>query len=236
MNDVMDKLISKNDCLIVFSIVLMALPLSSSGQDFKNTLEQMRSVYEQMNGLHIKMLVTAYEGKDNKGVIYQLKVDIKKKGNDYLYQYDNNTMLMNERYIIMVDGDSYEMICSRRNSSMSSGATKLFNFDMDSILSFYEEPKYLGRIEKVEYYQVDQKIGAVSQVDLAIDTQTKLIKNMAYQYRQGPYVKIEFNLFDGSPSFRDDTFNEGRFISINNGKLIASETYQNYHFTETVSD
>lgn len=217
-------------------MVLMALPLSLIGQDLKSTLEQMRSAYKQMNDLHIKMLVTAYEAKSDKEAIYQLKVDIKKKGEDYLCQYDNNTMLMNERYFIMADGNSNEMICSRRNLSMGADMAKKFNFDMDSILSFYEIPKYLGRLEQVDYYQVVQKTGPVSQLDLAIDAQTKLIKQMAYQYRHGPYVKIEFNVFDSAPSFKDDTFNERRFVSIENGEIIASEAYRNYHLTETVSD
>lgn len=220
----------------LLGIVCMGLSSVINAQDLKGSLEKMREAYKQMTNLHIKMLVTVYETKGSGIVDYRLKVDIKKKGNYYLYQYGDNAMLINDQYFIMVDGASSEMACSRRNESTKLSMAKAFNFDMDSIMSFYGEPEYLGREQQVDHYRVEQKVGPVSKLYLSIDTQTKLLKQMAYQYRTGPYVKIDFELFDGSPSFSSATFSEGRFINFKNGKIVVSEPYRNYHLMETVSD
>ncbi|UII21529.1 hypothetical protein [Fulvivirga ligni] len=227
----------KNYIKIIVLSIIGLIPLTKlNAQDLKNSLNEMREAYEQMTDLHIKMDVKAYASKELKEEMYSLDVDIKKKGDNYLYNYGGNAMLMNDRYLIMVDGSAKEMVCSKRANTDENMMASAFQFNLDSILSFYEEPVFLRSEGAIEQFKVNQKEGPVSELYLSINSNTKMLTQIAYLYRQGAYVRIDFKLFDGHAKLSDQMFNETNFIRLDDGKLSASAAYKGYHFVETTSN
>ncbi|MBL3655118.1 hypothetical protein [Fulvivirga sediminis] len=228
------KLNIKTTYVIIFTSLLIAI--EATGQDLKTSLVQMRKVYQQMSDLHIMMEVQAFPSRESKEDVYNLQVDIKKKGDNYLYHYGGNAMLMNDRYLIMIDVAAKEMVCSRRTDHAEDMMKGAFQFNLDSILSFYDEPEFISKDGKIEHFKINQNKGPVSELYLSIDSGTKLLTEMAYQYRQGAYVRIDFKLFDGQAKLSQALFNELNYISLNNGEMTPSDPYKSYHLVENTSN
>ncbi|TRX59118.1 hypothetical protein FNH22_11380 [Fulvivirga sp. M361] len=214
---------------------LLLIPYLLNAQDLRYALQQMRQMYDQMDGLHIEMSVEVSETIEATAPFYALNVDIKKEGENYLYHYGSNRMLMNDRYFIMIDESAKEMVYGKRTEVDDNSLPDYLNFNMDSILLFYDEPEYLGYENALHQYSIVQQKGPVYKIYLWIDDHTKLLRRMDYEYRQGSYVKIEFKQFNGHPSFQSDTFSEAQFIRLKDTKMVTANAYRQYHLVESVA-
>lgn len=226
--------------IIVHSVMWMVASLFIAShiahcQDFKQAIADMREVYAGLTAMHIKMNVQVYESR-MEGEIYTLQVDIKKENDNYLYRYGNNKMLLNQQYFIIADGEAKELICSKRTPQTKNQMSRSFAFDLDSILNFHEAPVLIAEDHERAQYEINQKQGPVSTIYLELNKQSKLVSEVAYQYRSGPYVVITFELFDTKPQFTSQTFSADAFIEVSNGVIKTAPQYQQYHLAETYSD
>ncbi len=197
-------------------------------QSLKHDLTEMRKFYDDIEDLHILMGVHVFESAETENSLYTLKVDIKKQGGSYRYHYGENQMLMNDKYLILVDGTAKEMICGKRKKNLGKEEHP-FAFSLDSLLSFYGTPKYLGEDNRASRYRISQKVGPIHQLELWIDNRTNLLQRMDYWYREGAYVRIDFEIFNGSPTFKSDLFDEKHFIRNEGGTLTTAANYDGFH-------
>jgi hypothetical protein len=198
------------------------------GQDFKQAILDMRSVLEGAKQLHIVMDVSVYERSVSNTVLYHDKVEINRDGNRYLYHYSNSDFLQNERYMIMVNKSEREMTVSRVDDQDEGDRGPKMNFDVDSILSLYQNPQHLGRDKGVDHFRVRQERTDVTQIDLYVNSMTHLLEKMEYLYDNGQRVLIRFTVFDVHPVFGENEFDEGRYVQVKNGKVSSAQAYQGY--------
>jgi hypothetical protein len=208
---------------------LMLIAPALHAQSFKDRLVSMRKTYDTISKVHIRMTVSLFESDQSNAPYIREVADVKRDKRNYRYEFGTTNMLMNDKYLIVVDRNAREMMCSKRSLK---GEDNLFTdpmkISMDSILAFYENPTLVSREKGIEHYTMTQKKGPIKRVDLFIGQATSLLQKMEYRYADGHYVVIEFTTFDTRPPFDENTFHEKMYVVADKGKLKASAPFNGY--------
>jgi hypothetical protein len=199
----------------------------TSAQDYRRDFEALRKKNMSSPKLHIVMSVDAYSEENSQIPFYSQRADIKRFGTNYCYRFDKTEMLMNDKYLILVDHESKEIVCSRRDVNGESEFFGPMNFDVDSMLSVYGDPKLIGRRGNIVNYQFNQN-GEIVAIDLFIDSVNVELKKIVYHYEDGQVVKILFERFDTNPRLEKSDFNEDKYVLKVEGVLKPSTAFTNF--------
>jgi outer membrane lipoprotein-sorting protein len=211
-------------CLTATSMTIMA-------QDFKTVLSAMKQKHESMQRFHVVMQVEAHENKTTKP-FYRERFELKKDNENFLYRLSNNVVLLNEKHLIEVDKPGHSIVVNNRNENSGKSLARQVKFNLDSILSFYETPAYLGEKAGQYHYSLNLKKGAVTAMDMFVNKTTGLLSRIEYQYRDAQWVTIVFEVFDTAPLFAADTFADDQFVVQANGKLMPASSYKNFEIVK----
>lgn len=213
-------------------LILFCLGGSFHGQsqDFSKVLDQMREGYAADTRVHIVMIIKAFDSPESPKPLYNETAEIKKDGENYLYNFGSNQMLMNQNYFVVIDEKNRQINLSHRKKRANPQGK--FNMNLDSILNFYETPTFLESKAGTDHYQLIQKTGDIKSVDFFVDSQSDILKKMAYYYQKGQYVEIIFQVFDKNPSFDALAFDEKKYLTITKNKKIPSPAYQQYQIVD----
>lgn len=196
-------------------------------QDFKALIYKMKNEISAGSKLQVVMRVSVFDTKDSAQPYYEEVVDIRKDGDNYWYNFDDKEMLLNGQAMIMVDRQSRQINYSKRDVKAEKQFYEAVKFDLDSILSTYGEFGFMGNVNGVEHYVVNESKGPISKIHFYISTDA-ILKKIEYEYSEGPFASINFLLFDGNPSFDSLTFSENRIVEKIEKKLYPSKYYRNY--------
>lgn len=218
-------------------MLVMGMQAAYAQQDFAQVLLGMKERYQQMESVHIVMQVQVFEDAGASVPFYNEKVEIRKDAQRYRYRYADQDMLMNERYLIMVDRTAREIMCSKRNPK----AENLDNFEppgfnMDSLFSFYGKPRYMGKKDQAHHYQVALKDAIVNEVNLFIDAEANVFRKIDYKYRDGQHAVIAFQVFDVHPQFEPGTFDEQLYVTVSKTDIKPSKNFLNYQVVNIETD
>lgn len=215
----------------VISTILVFLVVQASwSQSFKDRLAAMQSEYTKLENVHIKMEIKVFENERKTQPYFNEVADIKRQAERYHSQFGATSLLVNSDFVVMIDKASKEIVCTKRSSKDASVVPDdPFNASLDSILSYYGDPILISKNADQEHYQLNQKNGAIKQVDLFINSRTNLISKLEYRYDDAHYVAITFMLIEKNPTFRADAFDEKQYVILDKGKLKVSPAYVGYH-------
>jgi hypothetical protein len=177
------------------------------------------------------MEVSVYDSGQLAKAYYRQMVDIKREGSNYWYQVENNEMLMNEKYLIVVDNEARQISYSKRSIETEAELQKSYRFNLDSIFTQYEKPQFIGKEEGADHYLIPEKKGAIKEVHFYIVPETKKVKEIAYRYHEGQYATIRFIVFDTNPVFDADTFSASKYITEVNKKIVPSRFFRNFNLS-----
>ncbi|HEY0651763.1 MAG TPA: hypothetical protein VGD65_01505 [Chryseosolibacter sp.] len=211
-----------------FAVLIVAAAGQTRAQDLKSALVRMQDVYAHSEKLHIIMEVKVFETIGEKTPAFHEKADIKKQKENYRYTFSSSEMLLNEKYQIVVDKDSRDIIINKRDQKIESQVKDVFKANLDSILAHYNTPEVLGDSAGATHYRVFQKHGVVDQIDLYVDNQRSIVKKMEYRYRDGQFVSVVFEMFDTTPSFDEGVFDDKNYVLIAGGRVKPSARLQHY--------
>ena len=221
-----------NNKVSLVLLFLVALCQAATGQDLKEELIKMKEQYGDMSSLHVVMLVSVFDEQTASSPYYKEKVEIKKQDESFLYVLTGNEMLLNKKYMVMVDKSEKQIVWSERDPQAETAWRQGLSFDLDSILSYYHQATWLKTENGIAHYSVLQKEGPVDWVYLFIDTNTHLIHKMEYHYKNDQFVSILFKEFKTHPVFTEATFDEKRYVVNERGEFKASGVFRQYRVTE----
>ncbi len=200
-------------------------------ENFRNAILRMQDKYKDLNKLHLIMSIEVSDSASAKPYLSEV-ADIKRDGNNYLYKFAGQEMLMNDKYLLMVDRTSKHIFCNERAQGDEIGRLDdPFIVNTDSLLQFYGEIVYASRTEGADHYRLYQKMGPVDQVDLFIDSASGLLKRIDYLFDDRQYVKIDFKVFNMNPSFGAEVFSEGNYLTVSKNTLVTTEPFAGYHIS-----
>ncbi|MCG8310320.1 MAG: hypothetical protein MI975_23195 [Cytophagales bacterium] len=211
----------------IAGVLLLAVLLPGQdmyAQDLKAALKEMQDKYREAGNLHIVMHIDAFEGPAAPAPFFSEKVDILKQGDNYLFQLNNYDMLYNDAYFVHVNRQIRQISCSKRSIEKERRLRPAVFPDLDSLLSYFDEPEIIGSDHDRIHFRVRQKGGAITHTDIRFNRNTKAIEELRYHYdkerfRGDQYVKIRFEKFIPDPAIEAGTFSESRYI-VKSGKVL----------------
>src|SRR5687767_9831198 len=99
----------------IFTMTLLACTTIVEGQSYKTRLEKMKQRYEHVDAAHIRISVQVYTSEDSKLSVFAENAEIQKKSTDYRYQFGSVDLMMNDRYIVMVDKNENAVMYATRS-------------------------------------------------------------------------------------------------------------------------
>jgi hypothetical protein len=205
--------------------------VTANGQDFRDRISAIRKDQQKLVDVHVVMEIAVYENEASAEAVYKQVADIRRHGDNYWYQFDENEMLMNEKYLVMVNNQAQHISCSKRSLTGEKELHRDFEFNLDSILDLQGEIRFVGIEDQAEHYLVKQKTGEIQDMHFFIDPESLSIKGIEYLYKAGHYVRIRFLLFDKQPAFDVGTFSEARYFRKEEEKMIPADLYKNYNLS-----
>jgi hypothetical protein len=203
----------------------------ASAQDYKRDFDALRKKNLSSSKMHIVMSVDAYSDGNSQNPFYSQRADIKRFGTNYCYRFDKAEMLMNDKYLILVDYENKEIVCSRRDVKGEAEFFAPMNLDVDSMLSVYGNPKLIGRAGDIVNYRFSQH-GEIQTIDLFIDLVSVELRKIVYHYKDGQVVIIRFEKFNINPKLDESDFDEDRYITKIEGVLRPSTGFVNFSISD----
>jgi len=193
-------------------VLLISVTGGVSAQDFKQTMKILSDKYRAAENLRIRMSVDVFETKSNQRSFYRDKITITKQGTSYHHHLSGADMIMNDKYIVMVDQSSKKIIINKRDVKGEAKFYKQAPFNMDSLLQFYENGKFEGIFNNMNKFSATQKVGPIGKIELFLSKDSGELKQINYSYRAGQWATIVFEELELSPTFEANEFDEQQFV------------------------
>lgn len=191
----------------------------------------MQDAYSKSQNLKIVMSVQVFGKSGATAPYYSLDVSIKKSGDRYHYVVGQSEMLMNDKYFVMVDRDAQEIVWSKRDLKSERQMKDNLKFDMDSILTAYDDARNLGEDNNIRHYRIEDKKSSVRLADFYIDSESKFLKRLTYEYTTNQFVSIEFKVFEKDALFDAIDFDESQYITITKNTASPTGKYKRFHLS-----
>lgn len=195
-------------------------------------MKKMRNAYDQSTKLHAVMEITVYESDTAKVPYYFEKAEIFRDQSIYRYTLTEREMLLTNSRFIMVNKSTNEISVSARDTKNEQLIKQQMSFDLDSILSLYKNPEYLGKEGQLNHYKLYQESDLINRIDLFLTQPESLLKKLHYYYLNGQFVTIEFKVLDLKPVIPRGVFSEDKYIVLTNGKYQGVGEYKTYNVYE----
>lgn len=206
------------------------------GQNLAEDLKQIHQVYENVENLRARIVTKEYSGE---GEPETESYTVLKQGTSFLYKIENTVTLMNDEYLLSINHDNKEIICTRQYSNDPNEKVEAQKFvpNLDSLVKLYETVRYLGVENGQKSYELEKEGSMISKVRFSIDTKSYLITNMVYHYNEdyvvGGKTELSFTTFDTKPVFKSGTFSSSKYIKQEGGSLVLTAAYKDYRLIIT---
>jgi hypothetical protein len=217
----------KLTAILFFASVCTAL----FGQDFRQRVELMQKDYASMTKVHIEMDIQVFESKEAAKPYLQQTALVKRENQNFFYRISGIEMLMNEKYLLMIDGPSRQIVCSPRSIDEEQKFTDPLKVNLDSLLKLNGIPTWVDTIGDIEHYTMSFGAGQIKKMDLCINAVSNSLKRLDYWYEGDQHVRIEFKVFNTAPTFGEFDFDESKYIIWKGGAMKTSELYSRFRLS-----
>lgn len=200
------------------------------GQSFEQDMAAMKAAYNDVASLYVEMENSVWQ---NQKMGRQQKARISKKGELYLYEMEEATMLINKKYILMINHSTKTIVCNPWTKEKAKQLAKQHIPTATDLKAKYPSITYLGEQEQYKKYQLDNKDLQMSRIEVSFEPSTGYIRKMRYYYNpllveQSTYMEMHLKVIQTNPSFDTNTFSERRFVTKTSKGFKGVGNYQSY--------
>lgn len=218
--------------ILIIGIACTGTVQSTVAQDqFRNRIQAIQKELVSTTGMEVAMDIKVFEQKNDKIPFYHEQAVVKKSNDNYFYRFSGLEMLMNAKYLVLVNEKERLITCSLRDKKSEAELMDPLSANLDSLLKFYGTPKLVSEENDVEHYTLTHEEGLIRQTELYIQLSTSSLKRIEYLYEGGQYAVIEFMKFNRTPNFGPNEFTEQKYFRDQNGVLKLSENYSRFRLT-----
>lgn len=205
-------------------------PIILPAQDAKEDLTRLYKNFDGLANLYFELenkVVKGNEvGLEQKGKIY-------KKGAYYYYQLDQYQVLVNQRYILVIDDQRKSIVCRDWNKDKAAQLQSQKMPSVEDIMERYATVTYKGQKDGYKQYTFENNREMIQKIDLFIDQESGFIKKAIYHYHSssaaaGAQLQMSLPVIQTQPTFPKGLFSERQFIREQNGKLLPATRYAQY--------
>lgn len=195
--------------------------------DYKDVIAGIQKRYGSIENVHIVMNIGVFQNAASTKPVYQQSVEIWRNGQNYLCRMNEQDMLMNEKYSVLVDKMGKEIICSSRNVGEEVFKDPL-RANLDSLFSYFGRPAFIGRKDNIDHFRLTFTKGDIRELNLFVSNDSKLLTRVDYVYKDKQYARIDFPVFDTQPIIAAGIFDEAQYISITKNGVQPSKKMSYY--------
>ncbi|BDS15413.1 hypothetical protein [Aureispira anguillae] len=219
----MNKLLST----ILFFVVFSGLTIA---QSFEEDMAKMEAAYQGVDDLYLEMENSIWQDQKMEK---QQNTIIQKKGALYLYKMDEAIMLINTKYILMIDEVSKTIIYDKWTAEKAENLAKQHIPATADILKRYPSVVYQGTAKQHKNYVLENKNIQMSKVEISFEISTGFMRLVRYYYNpelvdKEIYTELKMKKIDTNPSFAASNFSEKRFITQVGNQFKGVGKYSNY--------
>ena len=215
----------------IIGFFCFCLFIPADAQDFKAFIQEMRKDFSQWHAMHVVMDITVYDSAANEPY-YKQQVSIKRDGDNYWYQVEENEMLLNEKYLIMLDREARQITCSKRSLEAEKELQRNIEFNVDSIFALYPSPEYMGTNDGAAHFKFVEKNGPIAEVHFYVRKEHDYLKKMEYKYRGGQFASIQFVVFKKNVKFEPNTFSETQYVTEEKRTIRPGRFFHQYQLVD----
>ncbi|BDS15669.1 LolA family protein [Aureispira anguillae] len=207
------------------------------GQSLKDDLDRMYKVYENQSDLYAKIESVVYEDGNEK---MTKKMTIKKKGGQYLYEMEEQSMLINDKYLVVVDHRNKQISYDKWSEHQANMLAKMYIPLGKDLLEKYPKTEYRGEKSGIRQYSLYNDKVQMSRLDIFFDTKTGLVSQTRHYYnpklvKNNVYIDMHFKEVDTQPNLSDNAFSEKQFLNITSKGVTAIDKYKTYKLQAALS-
>lgn len=216
--------------IAIISLCIVLGTVVTKGQSLKDDLDRMYQQYTGKENLYVEIESSVYENGEER---HKTATKLYKKGGLYHYKMENQAILINDDYLVVVDhrmkNMSYDIWTARQAKQLANMPVPLAK----DILAKYPIVEYRGEKNGLRHYSLQNEKIQMSRVEVFFNVKTGFIQKMMQYYNPNLvkgdiYMKMLFDKISTNPSFATDTFSEKQYLTIEGNKATAAKPYKKY--------
>lgn len=228
--------------LLLLSAAFLGLSGGLRAQDFAGELAHIRTLLVNPQSLLMETKATVDYAADmagNKELPRVLHTVIRIAGNNYFYENEMMSMVINPQWTVGVMHAQKQIVYGRNDArGMDKAKKQALSRDVPTDPALAEKAVYLGEQDGVRHYTVAQPGGGLSRSDFYIGAASRFFTRLVNEY-ENPAASgikrttVEFLRFDDRAVFPADAFSEKMFLRFNGKTAQPAEKYKGYELIYT---
>lgn len=214
---------------IVF-LVLLLITVKINGQNIKDDLVRVAQKMAQNNfKMNVQMKMVHWEeslpSTISKGIV-------KRKGNNYYTDFDNQINLINDKYTVIVAKEDKQIIYTEVSNADNTANPNEKITSLPENEEFYKNAKLLKSDKSGNIYEIKKPQFGMVKMVIHI-SKDDVLKEVVYHYEKNEHLPIKeititYSNVVFNPAFSSTEFSEKFFLKKVNGKVVLTEAYSDY--------
>jgi outer membrane lipoprotein-sorting protein len=218
-----NRIITSLICLFLVSFI----SINGTAQDFKADMQKMQEIYNNAEKLQTSMKIDVYATEKATKPVMTKRATIKKEGNNFFYDIDGVTTLVNSKYSIMVNKTNKTIVFKNIEKQLKDRMNEVIpNFDKE--LEAYNGVEYKGLENGKKHYVVKNVDNQIKFGHIYLDNRGMLSKIVYIYKEQKGKAVIVFSQNSLNPTFKESQFSEKQFFKKKGKEWIPMGTYKYY--------
>lgn len=207
------------------SVMLVAQQLQA--QNFKETLLRAKEIFSAPQRMELSMTIRAVDKNDADRVLFTEKAMAQKDSAKYHSQFNGVEVLMNSRYLILVNHTLKQIQYTRNTTATQAPTNQLLNVNIDSLLNVYGKATYVGKRNEFDQFEIKHGKGPINTTEMYFAA-SGMLKKIIYHYASGQQVEITVDDFNTNPTWSSDLFLESKYWDNLGGTFKTTPAFAGY--------
>jgi hypothetical protein len=217
-----------NKLLLILGFFFLLSPIYS--QSFEEDMTKMQTAYTGVDNLYLEMENSIWQDKI---ITKEQNAIIRKEGALYFYEIDDAIMLINTKYILMIDHQNETIVYDDWTAEKAAKIAQQHIPVVADILKKYKSVTYKGATNGYKNYVLENENIQMSKVEITFEAKTGFMRKIRYYYNpklleKEVYTELVMKVINTKPSFKATTFSEKQFITQIGNQFKGVGKYSNY--------
>jgi mannose-1-phosphate guanylyltransferase len=202
----------------------------------KNNITEFKKItqaYYSAENLSMEVMVTIYKDKNDKTGTLLSTGWMKKSGTNYYSSFDKKEFLSNSNGIFIIDDREKSIQYYHRNNNLAEKMSQMPN--VDSLMALSDSSVFKGEEDNAKHYCFYNSESYIFKTEMYVDKTTNFVNKIIYHYKEA--AEDESTEMDrvcivykniNQDKIEEHIFSEKKYVTIESGKVQATEAYKKY--------
>lgn len=216
--------------LCLWAILALCTWTATQAQSVEEDLKRLYKNFDGAENLYFELENRIVKGEE---LGFEQKGKVYKKGDYYAYRMGDYELLVNKRYILIIDHSQRTIVCNSWSKAQADRLRAKKMPTVEDLLERYPTVHYHGIKDGYKHYTFKNEKESLYKVDIFFEVASGFAKKTVYHYHPnlaaaGAEIRMSLPVIDTDPSFPKGIFSERQFIVERNGQLQPTSRYAQY--------